>query len=91
MTDAYNVTSVTSMQSMEQYETDPGRRAIQTRDFLLSFQHAISATERCPIPVIAAIHGAAIGLAVDIATACDIRYAASNSSFSVKVLPFTYL
>jgi len=37
--------------------------------------------------VIVATHGLALGLAIDIITACDVRYAASNTSFSIKVLP----
>ena len=35
-------------------------------------------------PVIAAIHGYCIGAGVDLITACDIRYAAADSTFSVR-------
>ncbi|KAH7921427.1 ClpP/crotonase [Leucogyrophana mollusca] len=65
-------------------DLDPARRAIGLRDHILHFQHAISAPERCPVPVIAAVHGAVIGLGVDIISACDIRYAAQGTRFSVK-------
>jgi len=34
--------------------------------------------------VIAAVHGIAYGLAVDILSACDIRYASSDAVFSIK-------
>ncbi|KIM51128.1 hypothetical protein SCLCIDRAFT_1224822 [Scleroderma citrinum Foug A] len=63
---------------------DPARTALTLREHILTFQAAISAPERCPAPVIAAIHGIAYGLAVDIITACDIRYAASDTRFSIK-------
>lgn len=69
---------------MSSFEKDPGRRALQARVFITQFQDAISATERCPVPVIAAIHGVAYGLAIDITTACDVRFAAQDARFSVK-------
>lgn len=64
---------------------DNARASLQTRKTLLAFQHAVGAPERAPFPVIAAVHGHVIGLGVDLISACDIRYAASNSIFSVKV------
>lgn len=64
---------------------DPGRTALALREHIIDFQHAISAPERCPVPVIVAMHGIAMGLAIDIALACDVRYAASDVSFSIKV------
>lgn len=64
---------------------DNARASIQTRKKIVAFQHAIAAPERAPFPVIAAVHGHVIGLGVDLISACDIRYAASNSSFSIKV------
>lgn len=36
-------------------------------------------------PVIAAVHGIAFGLAIDMISACDVRYAASDVKFSIKV------
>ncbi|OJA12635.1 hypothetical protein AZE42_04483 [Rhizopogon vesiculosus] len=50
---------------------DPARRAVLTCDFLLDLQHAMTAPERCPFPVIAAIHGSVIGMGVDLIVACD--------------------
>ncbi|KAG6333420.1 hypothetical protein ID866_5670 [Astraeus odoratus] len=64
--------------------SEPARTASALREHILSFQAAISAPERCPVPVIVAIHGIAYGLAVDIVTACDIRYAASDVQLSIK-------
>ena len=64
---------------------DNARASLQTRKKILALQHAVAAPERAPFPVIAAVHGHVIGLGVDLISACDIRYAASNSAFSVKV------
>ncbi|KAH7886885.1 Delta2-dienoyl-CoA-isomerase [Phlebopus sp. FC_14] len=63
---------------------DPARTAHALRDHIISFQHAISSPERCPVPVIAAIHGVVYGLGIDIISACDVRYTASNATFSIK-------
>jgi delta(3,5)-delta(2,4)-dienoyl-CoA isomerase len=63
---------------------DGARTSLAMRKVLLDFQHVIGAPSRCPFPVIAALHGAVIGLGVDLISACDIRYAASDTSFSIK-------
>ncbi|KAH9947066.1 ClpP/crotonase-like domain-containing protein [Amylocystis lapponica] len=73
-----------SMGALNKYEKEPARRALQMKPFISAFQNSISATERCPYPVIVAIHGVALGLSIDIASACDIRYAASDTMFSIK-------
>ncbi|KAF5356454.1 hypothetical protein D9758_009512 [Tetrapyrgos nigripes] len=65
-------------------KTDPARIAIDLKKFIKVFQEAIHTPERCDFPVIAAIHGMALGIAVDLSSACDIRYAASNTRFSIK-------
>lgn len=49
-----------------------------------SMQEAISAVAACPVPVIAAVHGACIGGGVDLITACDIRLASADATFSVR-------
>jgi hypothetical protein len=68
-----------------QSSADPARAANALRTHILAFQYAISAPERCPVPVIAAVHGVAYGLAIDIIAACDVRYAAVGATFSIKV------
>ena len=66
---------------------DAARTAFQTREYIFEFQHAICAPERSSFPVIVALHGHVIGLGIDLIGPCDIRYAASNASFSIKVCP----
>ena len=80
-----NITSVSGLQGLKSFDKDPGRRGLQLREFILNFQDSISAVERCPFPIIAAVHGVAIGLSIDIITACDVRYGTSDARFSVKV------
>lgn len=55
-----------------------------TRLYPQEFQEAISSIEKCRVPVIAAVHGIAYGLGVDILSTCDIRYATSDTIFSIK-------
>ncbi|KAJ3921706.1 enoyl-CoA hydratase/isomerase [Lentinula edodes] len=64
--------------------TDAARIALDFKKQIKSFQEAITAPERCLFPVIAAVHGMVVGLGVDIISACDIRYAASNTRFTIK-------
>ena len=65
--------------------TDTSRRALLTRAHLRDFQNAIGAPARIPQPVIAAIHGTAVGLALDLLCAVDVRWAASDdATFCIK-------
>ena len=63
---------------------DAARKAIAMRSHLRDFQDAISWFEWVEKPVIAAAHGVAFGLAIDLMSACDIRYATSDARFSIK-------
>ncbi|GAA5181969.1 crotonase/enoyl-CoA hydratase family protein [Niveibacterium umoris] len=54
------------------------------RHLILDLQDCVSSIERCRKPVLAAIHGPCIGGAVDIISACDMRYASENAVFSVR-------
>jgi len=63
---------------------DVGRRAFAVHAHIKAFQAAISSIEKCAKPVIAAVHGIAFGLALDLMSACDIRYVASCVKLSIK-------
>ncbi|KAF8160446.1 Delta2-dienoyl-CoA-isomerase [Mycena galopus ATCC 62051] len=63
---------------------DGARSALALLRDIKEFQYAIGAPERCPFPVIVAVHGLVLGLGMDIVAACDIRYAAEGSQFSIK-------
>lgn len=61
-----------------------GRRRYHFRRFVFVLQEAMTAFERCPVPVIAAIHGHCVGAGVDLITACDIRLATEDAQLCVK-------
>lgn len=63
---------------------DAGRNARLLRRKILDMQAAITAVDRCRKPVLAAIHGYCLGAAVDLVSACDMRYAAQDARFSIK-------
>lgn len=66
------------------FQSEPGRAAYAMRELVLSLQDAFTAIERARFPVIAAIHGACIGGAIDLITACDIRIASADGTFAVE-------
>lgn len=53
------------------------------RHHVMKLQDTFSALERARQPVLAAIQGGAIGAGVDLATACDCRYASEDAFFAV--------
>ncbi|XP_019521776.1 PREDICTED: delta(3,5)-Delta(2,4)-dienoyl-CoA isomerase, mitochondrial isoform X2 [Hipposideros armiger] len=63
---------------------DASRISWYLRGLIAKYQETFSVIEKCPKPVIAAIHGGCIGGGVDLITACDIRYCAQDAFFQVK-------
>lgn len=63
---------------------DIGRAAEKIQLFVQKLQESINAIEKCPKPVIACIHGACIGGALDLIAACDMRFASQNAYFCIK-------
>ncbi|KAM4824979.1 delta(3,5)-Delta(2,4)-dienoyl-CoA isomerase, mitochondrial-like [Thomomys bottae] len=63
---------------------DAARISWYLRDLIRRYQNTFTVIEKCPKPVIAAIHGGCIGGGVDLITACDIRYCAQDAFFQVK-------
>lgn len=44
------------------------------------------ALERCPLPTVAAVNGAAVGAGMNLALACDVRLAGRSASFDTRFL-----
>lgn len=64
---------------------DAARKARALRSLVRTVQDSFSALERCPKPVIAAIHAHCIGAGISMASCADIRYASSDAIFSIRV------
>lgn len=65
-------------------ELDTARKSIKLLTVIKKFQNHHMEIEKCPKPVIAAIHGACIGGATNMVTFADIRYCTNDSYFQVK-------
>ena len=63
---------------------DAARIATHHRRHIDSFQRCITAIEKCEKPVIVALHGWSLGLAIDIALCADVRICAKETVFAVK-------
>jgi enoyl-CoA hydratase len=61
-----------------------GRKRERLRKRIFELQAPINAIENCSKPVIAAIHGGCIGGAVDIVSACDMRYCTDDAYFTIR-------
>ena len=64
---------------------DPSRRAHQMRKLLLTLQESFLVIEKCPQPVIAAVHSGCVGAGVDMICSCDVRICSEDAWFQVKV------
>ncbi|ORX67065.1 ClpP/crotonase [Linderina pennispora] len=63
---------------------DVARKGYYQRLYLLEFQDALTQVETCDKPVISVVHGACIGIGVDLNVACDIRIASEDAYYCVK-------
>ena len=70
--------------STDTKKVSQGRRSEAQFRVTRELQYTISCLEKARMPVIAAIQGACIGGAVDLVTACDIRYAAKDAFFCIQ-------
>jgi len=64
-------------------ESAVGKRRALYED-IRAYQRTVSSLADTNKPVIAAVHGACIGGGMDLITACDIRLASSDATFSVR-------
>ncbi len=62
---------------------DPARIREAFYHEILELQDTFTALEECRMPTIAAIQGACVGGAIDMAAACDMRYCSSNAFFKI--------
>ena len=74
----------TNLHALSQH-TDPGCCALLTCTHIHNFQNAIGELARTPQLVIAAMHGVAFRLMLDTLCAIEVRLAASDVSFSIRV------
>merc|ERR1711970_761967 len=65
-------------------QDDIGRKAFQLKKMVLRLQRPFNLIAECPKPVIGASFGGNIGGAIDLLSACDIRYCSSDSWFTIK-------
>ncbi|PRA58761.1 enoyl-CoA hydratase [Pseudomonas sp. MYb187] len=63
---------------------DVGRNARTLRRIIVRMQASFTAVDSCRKPVLAAIHGYCIGGAIDLVSACDMRYCSRDAQFSIK-------
>lgn len=63
---------------------DAGRNARALRRKILELQASFNAVDNCSKPVIAAIQGYCLGGAIDLISACDMRYSTGDAQFSIK-------
>ena len=63
---------------------EAGRRHARTRSHARALQWSFTALEKARVPVLAAVQGGVIGGAVDLVTACDLRYATEDAFFCVQ-------
>ena len=65
-------------------EAPQGHVRANMRSNVLHLQETFSALEKARMPVLAAIQGGCIGGAVDMVTACDMRYASEDAFFCIQ-------
>ncbi|KAG1670480.1 Delta(3,5)-Delta(2,4)-dienoyl-CoA isomerase, mitochondrial [Nymphon striatum] len=75
---------LSDLASILQSPGDVARKATSFYERVRFYQESFDFIEKCPKPVIAAIHGGCIGAGVDLIAACDIRYCSQDAFFQVK-------
>ncbi|XP_012149832.1 delta(3,5)-Delta(2,4)-dienoyl-CoA isomerase, mitochondrial isoform X2 [Megachile rotundata] len=63
---------------------DVARKCKVLQQKIKGYQDSFTAIEKCPKPVIAAVHNACIGAGIDMISAADIRYCTSDAWFQIK-------
>lgn len=65
-------------------DVETGRQRHMFRDWVKTLQGTFSCLDEARMPVLVAVQGGCIGGAVDLISACDIRYASSDAFFCIQ-------
>lgn len=65
-------------------KVEAGRQRHMLRDWVKTLQGSFSCLDNARMPTLVAIQGGCIGGAVDLISACDIRYASADSFFCIQ-------
>lgn len=57
-----------------------------SRDGVLAYYRTVMTVAELPVPVVAAVNGAAVGAGLNLALACDVRYASEHAKFYASFL-----
>lgn len=68
----------------EESSIDMARKALAFKPQITEMQAAFTALEECPVPVVAAIHGACVGAGIDMTCCADVRICSPNTVFSIR-------
>jgi enoyl-CoA hydratase len=71
-------------QTGEHLKTEKSTDRERMRRLIFWLQGCFNVLETCRVPVIAAVQGACIGAALDMITACDLRYATKDAFFKIQ-------
>ena len=64
---------------------DPSRRAHFMRKLIINLQESFLVIEKCPQPVIAAVHSGCVGGGIDMICSCDVRMCSADAWFEIRV------
>ncbi len=64
-------------------DAEPARARLRLRAVVRALQRSIQSVADCPVPVLAAVHGACLGGGLDLIAACDVRYCTADAFFGI--------
>lgn len=83
-TSGIDLTTLTQFASVVTSDEDVAKKCKLLYQTIKNLQDGLTAIEKCPKPVIAAIHNACVGGGIDLITATDIRLCTQDAWFCVK-------
>ncbi len=84
VTDAKFFSGISPDDNDDEKVVDMARKALAFKPQISQMQAAFTAIEQCPVPVIAAIHGACVGAGIDMVCCADVRICSPNAVFSIR-------